>query len=232
MTSLAVRRLQKELIQVRDLSNVGIYYLPSQTNLQEGRALIWGPEESCYAHCPLFFKFEFPEAYPFEPPKVTFLTSDGRTRLHPNLYVSGKVCLSILGTWSGPSWQSTMSLSMVLLSLKALLDSNPLAHEPGYEKLNLQSPRAHQYSEYVKHQSMKLAITEIYKRNYLELFEDLIPHVIPYHRSKLIDTICEKKRVPDVYYTQLPYNMEGRTEWNKLYKVIEHGTGQTYEFGA
>ena len=42
------------------------------------------------------------DRYPFEPPKVLILTVDGRTRINPNLYANGKVCLSILGTWSGP----------------------------------------------------------------------------------------------------------------------------------
>jgi hypothetical protein len=30
-------------------------------------------------------------------------TGGGRCRFNPNLYAGGKVCLSILGTWSGES---------------------------------------------------------------------------------------------------------------------------------
>ena len=44
--------------------------------------------------------------------QVQFLTTGGgRVRFNPNLYACGKVCLSLLGTWSGPSWvpgQSTL----------------------------------------------------------------------------------------------------------------------------
>ena len=37
--------------------------------------------------------------------QVQFLTTGaGRVRFNPNLYNCGKVCLSLLGTWSGPSW--------------------------------------------------------------------------------------------------------------------------------
>ena len=33
--------------------------------------------------------------------KLTYLTNDGNTRFHPNLYRNGKVCLSVLNTWRG-----------------------------------------------------------------------------------------------------------------------------------
>ena len=46
----------------------------------------------------------------------------------------GKVCLSILGTWSGPKWTSIMDITTVLLTLQSLLDENPLHHEPGQRK--------------------------------------------------------------------------------------------------
>lgn len=29
-------------------------------------------------------------------------TGGGKVRFNPNLYNNGKVCLSLLGTWSGP----------------------------------------------------------------------------------------------------------------------------------
>lgn len=36
-----------------------------------------------------------------------------------NLYAEGKVCLSLLGTWSGPGWvPGTSTLSQVLLSIQ------------------------------------------------------------------------------------------------------------------
>jgi len=29
--------------------------------------------------------------------------------MNPNLYADGKVCLSLLGTWSGPGWEKGVS---------------------------------------------------------------------------------------------------------------------------
>jgi hypothetical protein len=50
-------------------------------------------------------------------PQVQFLTTGGGTvRFNPNLYNCGKVCLSLLGTWAGPSWQPGIS---TLLQVRA-----------------------------------------------------------------------------------------------------------------
>lgn len=50
--------------------------------------------------------------------QVKFLTTGGgRCRFNPNLYNCGKVCLSLLGTWSGPSWDpATSTLLQVRLA--------------------------------------------------------------------------------------------------------------------
>ena len=66
--------------------------------------LMFGPEGTPYYKGSFFFEINFSPNHPFKSPHVKFLTYDGKVRFHPNLYVEGKVCLSILGTWSGPSW--------------------------------------------------------------------------------------------------------------------------------
>lgn len=62
----------------------------------------------------------------------------GGLRLNPNLYNCGKVCLSLLGTWSGSGcekWNSAHSTMLqVLISIQALvLNEKPYFNEPGYE---------------------------------------------------------------------------------------------------
>ena len=71
-----------------------------------------------------FFTIEFPSNYPHIPPTLKYI-SRSKVRIHPNIYVSGKVCLSILNTWKGPSWTSSMDISCVLLSLQSLLNNEP-----------------------------------------------------------------------------------------------------------
>ena len=213
----AFKRLAREISMIQDLSGGGIYYYQDAHILTRGTAMIIGPPDSIYAYCPLFFKFEFPDDYPFNPPKVTFLTNDGITRFHPNLYVDGKVCLSILGTYSGPGWQSTMSFSMVLLSLKALLDTNPLRHEPGYENVSMDHNYAKHYSEYVNFRIVKCALKEYKDPTYLRLFENDIKDILPELQQNL-KVFIQKQAAANIddYYPYIPYGMEGSTEWKKL----------------
>ena len=67
------------------------------------RVLIVGPADTPYADVTFMFDIQLPAAYPDEPPKVHFHSTSSE-RLNPNLYEDGKVCLSLLGTWSGPGW--------------------------------------------------------------------------------------------------------------------------------
>mmetsp|Transcript_131351 Transcript_131351/g.366197 ORF Transcript_131351/g.366197 Transcript_131351/m.366197 type:complete len:991 (+) Transcript_131351:168-3140(+) len=100
------------------------------------RAMVVGPPETPYAFVPFFFDLGLPSEYPREPPMAHFHAHYvGNERLNPNLYVDGKVCLSLLGTWSGPSWDPARStLLQVLVSLQGLvLVEEPYFNEPGHE---------------------------------------------------------------------------------------------------
>jgi len=100
------------------------------------RVLIFGPEDTPYANGCFLFDLLLHD-YPHRPPKCQFLTTGGgKYRLNPNLYSCGKVCLSLLGTWSGPSWQSNEStLLQVLVSIQSLIlgEPEPYFNEPGRE---------------------------------------------------------------------------------------------------
>lgn len=98
--------------------------------------LILGPADTPYANGAFLFDFYFPSNYPTKPPLAIFKTTGGGTvRFNPNLYADGKVCLSLLGTWSGPGWiPGTSTLLQVLISIQALiLVEEPYFNEPGYE---------------------------------------------------------------------------------------------------
>lgn len=62
----------------------------------------------------------------------------GGLRLNPNLYECGKVCLSLLNTWTGKGnekWvPKSSTMLQVLVSIQALiLNAKPFFNEPGYE---------------------------------------------------------------------------------------------------
>jgi ubiquitin-protein ligase len=99
------------------------------------RAMILAPSESPYA-CGCFVFDISLSGYPNKAPKVQFLTTGGgKYRFNPNLYNCGKVCLSLLGTWSGPGWVSNEStLLQILVSIQSLiLVEDPYFNEPGYQ---------------------------------------------------------------------------------------------------
>ena len=83
------------------------------------------------SHCEVPFLFGFV--------KVVHYHSGG-LRINPNLYNSGKVCLSLLGTWSGAAsqmWIPTKSTMLqVLVSIQGLiLNQKPYFNEPGCERM-------------------------------------------------------------------------------------------------
>ena len=132
-------------IQTGNLNENGIYIEFDEKNMFKAKALIVGPSDTIYECGFLFFDITFPNNYPFSPPEVKYVPQN-RIRIHPNIYVNGKVCLSILGTWSGPGWTTVMDITNVLVTIQSLLDNDPLCNEPGYEKKLL--PNKELYDNY------------------------------------------------------------------------------------
>ncbi|KAK9817557.1 hypothetical protein WJX74_005685 [Apatococcus lobatus] len=108
-----------------------------ESRLDVYKALIFGADpDTPYANGCFIFDIYLPPSYPSVPPKVRFLTTGGgRARFIPNLYNCGKSCLSLLGTWSGPSWDAAQSaLLQVLMSIQSMIFvSDPYYNEPGYD---------------------------------------------------------------------------------------------------
>ena len=213
----AIKRILSDIkgIQEKETKSLRIYYSPDENSALKGTALIFGPEDSPYYNLPLLFEFKIPDDYPFTNPTLKFVTSDGKTRFHPNLYVEGKVCLSILGTWSGPSWTSIMTLRSILINIVALLDNEPLLHEPGYNnQKGCAASKA--YTEYVEHSSLRQIVVTLeryvkegLKDTPLKLFEDVLVEQLP--------TICEKTMKRLEILAESP-----QKTWNKqdLYNMI------------
>ena len=113
------------------LTDNGIYYTHDDADIMKSYAMIVGPEGTPYFGGYYFFEFNFPADYPFSPPKVKYMTNNGVTRFNPNLYKCGKVCVSILNTWSGDKWSACQTINSTVLTLCSLLNDSPLLNEPG-----------------------------------------------------------------------------------------------------
>ena len=153
----ALRRIISDVKDIRKnpLSSHGIYYEHDETDMLKGRALIIGPADTPYEDGFYLFRFQFPPNYPHSPPKVEFCTSDGYTRFNPNLYRTGKVCLSILNTWKGEQWSGCQTLTSVLLALCTVLNAEPLLNEPGITKNHIDFET---YNEIIKYKNIEVAI--------------------------------------------------------------------------
>jgi len=156
---LAIKRLRSELMDILVNSPIpNIYVAPKEDDVMNIDALIVGPTETPYEGGFYHFNMQFPNEYPFAPPKVKLVTTDsGRVRFNPNLYACGKVCLSILGTWNGPAWTSSQSISSVLLSIQSLMCKYPYHNEPGYEH-ERRPGDIQKYNERIEHENLRVAV--------------------------------------------------------------------------
>jgi ubiquitin-protein ligase len=114
----------------------GIFIDFNDSDITKLKGLIIGPDGTPYEGGFYMFDVEFPLDYPYSPPKIKFI-SPPDVRFNPNLYTNGKVCLSMLNTWNGPSWEPTLSLSKILITIQSILNINPLQNEPGFENVEL-----------------------------------------------------------------------------------------------
>ncbi|XP_057505633.1 putative ubiquitin-conjugating enzyme E2 38 [Actinidia eriantha] len=115
-----------------------IYVRVYESRMDLLRAVIVGPAGTPYHDGLFVFDVHFPPTYPDVPPMVYYYS--GGLRLNPNLYDCGKVCLSLLNTWSGNKnemWMpKTSTMLQVLVSIQALiLNTNPFFNEPGYAEM-------------------------------------------------------------------------------------------------
>jgi len=176
MSKKSCLRIINDLLDLKENPIPDIYININKENIYNQHAMIIGPKGTPYFGGYYFFEINFPKTYPNKPPKVKFLTIDNEVRFHPNLYQEGKVCLSILGTWSGPPWTKIMTLKTVLLSIQSLLDDIPIRNEPSFEKTKRDDEKNIEYNCYILYHNYRLAILEVLNKKFkvVSLFENEI----------------------------------------------------------
>merc|ERR1712038_111225 len=192
------------------------------------QALLTGLENTPYANGCFLFDIYLCDDYPNKPLMIKHVTkgapkctaNNGPGGFSPNLHQSsGKVCLSLLGTWSGPGWEAGKSNVYQLLSTLLLMvfgAEHPYYIEPSYGgwegtaySITNHEPRVIQYDEEVLYHTAKSTILEILKKPYVG-FEDIIrahfrlkANQIRKHMEEMLH--CEKysdqfrKRVKPIY---------------------------------
>ena len=219
------KRLVSDVKNIKkdSLESEGIYYVHDETDILKGYAMIVGPENTPYFGGYYLFDFSFPVNYPFSPPSLVYETNNGNIRFHPNLYINGKVCLSILNTWEGEKWSSTQTIRSILLTIQSILTTDPLLNEPGIKETHRD---IHLYNEIISYVNINSAIIDIINKKimlpkYEVFYENILEH---FHKNKekMLTFIKEKQNtypLPTLLKTYI-YNLKQEINYITLEEKI------------
>jgi ubiquitin-protein ligase len=198
--------IKKENINrlIRDVKDVirnplhdnGIYYKHDETDMLKGYALIIGPKDTPYSDGYFLFEINYPTEYPYLPPNIVYCTNGNDVRFNPNLYRTGKVCLSILNTWKGDQWTSCETIRSVLLSLCGLFTAIPLLNEPGITSDN---PDVSKYTIVIEYSTINIAIADILKKKvgvyqpFFDLFYEEMDSHFRNNRNEILERVSQNR---------------------------------------
>lgn len=224
-----ISRLLKDVKNIikNPLTENGIYYIHDDSDIMKGYALIIGPSDTPYFGGNYFFEFNYPSDYPHSPPKVTYCTNGNNVRFNPNLYVCGKVCVSLLNTWRGDQWTSCQSISTVLLTLCTLLSKDPLLNEPGVDKKHNDM---NSYNEIIQYSNINIAVCDIIQKKngvYMPFFENFYPFIKEnfYKNYDKVIEFAEKKNIEfelqSKEFRTGFYNLRVNIDYNKVIEKLK-----------
>ena len=198
MNKSALMRIMNDIVDFNENKPEGIYLYFDKKNIKTQFALIMGPDETPYFGGYFFFEIIYPDEYPKNSPKVRLLTTDKDVRFNPNLYEDGKVCLSILGTWAGPSWTPVMNIRLVLDSIRSLMGHFPVKNEPGLENIKPDDIISMEYNQYLIYNTYRVAIIDVLNNKFAsvsDFFKNEIGTEIIKNHTKLLDNLLSYEHI-------------------------------------
>ena len=125
MSSTAnLRRIQNEIknLQLKTSEYDKMFKIDMvDDDMYHWNVTLYGPEDSLYEGFEFKLDTLLPNAYPFEPPRVKFITPIQ----HVNINNNGDICLDILKN----NWSASQNMTSVMISIIALL-SQPNTDDP------------------------------------------------------------------------------------------------------
>lgn len=210
----------KDIKEIKENPLDNIYYFEDECNIYKGYSMIIGPSNTPYENGFYFFDFNFPENYPFSPPKVIFKNYDGVTRFNPNLYINGHVCLSILNTWPGDKWSSCQSLKSILLILSTVLNDKPLLNEPHIYETHKDF---YHYNTIIKFKNYEICILKyLDSSNLEENYKEFHPIICKHFKTNYNKIIEDIKEYTEPFNIRTSiYNMNITINYKKIFNLFK-----------
>tara|TARA_B100001248_G_C27398230_1_gene467476 strand:+ start:6235 stop:7134 length:900 start_codon:yes stop_codon:yes gene_type:complete len=239
MSSFRNKRIQSDIKNLYNNPIENVFFHVNEDDMANLQFMIIGPEDTPYHLGFFIFDLIIPEKYPFYPPKVKFLSTNGEIRFHPFLYENGKVCLSLLNTWAGPQWTSAQTLHSIIVSIQSIFTNKALRDEPGhtYDSNSL----VNIYNNIIEFHTLQYSIlTQIQKKIFPVFYDDQIALFSKNYKflSKKINNLIinTPHKIPSLFKTRnsllnIEYSYD-KTKWtyyciifgyetdNILYEII------------
>ena len=195
----------------------GIFFRYDPENISLFKFLIIPNEDTPYKFGCFVFDAYIQSDFPNSPPLISHATSRiNKFRFNPNLYDCGKVCLSLLGTWSGsesekwiaPNKDGTGStIFQVIMSIYSMVFSeDPWFNEPGRERGigdASNNKQAIEYNQNIREGTIKYAIM-----NQLKYPENGFEDVIKTHFKLRKDDVSAYLKEQDADFKQFESLLE------------------------
>ncbi|XP_028590502.1 ubiquitin-conjugating enzyme E2 T isoform X1 [Podarcis muralis] len=157
-------RLKRELHLLTTQPPPGITCWQNGSRIDDLQAQMLGSADTPYEKGIFNLEVVVPERYPFEPPKIRFLTPI----YHPNIDSAGRICLDVLRLPPKGAWRPSLNIATLLTSIQILMNEpnpdDPLMADISSEyKYNKQTflKNARQWTEkYASQTTMTLETTD------------------------------------------------------------------------
>ncbi|XP_012217325.1 (E3-independent) E2 ubiquitin-conjugating enzyme UBE2O [Linepithema humile] len=219
------RTVSKELKLLKSSLPAGVWVKGFEDRIDLYSVMLRGPEKTPYEDGLFLFDFQLSADYPAAPPLCHYISycSD---RLNPNLYEDGKVCVSLLGTWSGRGtevWTNSSTLLQVIVSIQGLiLVSEPYFNEAGFEKQKGSQQGRENSRMYNEMVVLKLvqAQTKLLLNPPL-VFKDIIIAHFKKHAEKLLQRVELWMEISEQHNNQHPLSPVTPTTFKEIADIDE-----------
>lgn len=113
----------------------------SDSNLLKWTGTVEGPEGTFYQNLKFKLSIQFPPNYPYSAPTIKFTSP----MWHPNVDMSGNICLDILKE----KWSAIYNVQTILLSLQSLLGEPNNSSPLNAQAAQLYDKNPEQYKKYL-----------------------------------------------------------------------------------